>query len=141
MLACPTCGFRYEGQAAVELGKVGVREAEGGDEHTLTLHALANAYGRVGEHQQELDLLQQTLETHEREFGSDHPMLVKVLNDSGMAHLHLGNFVRGREVLERAYKIVENHPDRRLLGSTLLNLSCAYGYRCLLYTSPSPRDS
>ena len=79
-----------------------MREAEGGDEHTATLYALAIAFGNVGEHQHMVDLLQEVLEKYEKDYGPDHPSLVFFLNSLGNADIKLGNFERGRIVLERA---------------------------------------
>ena len=82
-MTCPTCGFTYTGEIAVKLGKVGVCEAEGGDEYRPSLTALANAYRDIGKCQRALDLLQKALEIEEVTGGQGQCDLIWILNSFG----------------------------------------------------------
>ena len=112
------------------------RDEQGnGDEHR-TWRALAikrgnlgNAYGDLGDHAKQRDMLERALAIEERAYGRDHPDVAITLGNLGGAYGDLGDHAKKRDMLERALAIKEraygrDHPE---VAITLGNLGNAYG--------------
>ena len=98
-------------------------------EVAVVLTNLGTAYGDLGDHAKERDMLERALAIKERAYGRDHPEVATTLTNLGNAYGQLGDHAKKRDMLERALAIEEraygrDHPN---VATTLTNLGNAYG--------------
>ena len=74
-----------------------------------TLKNLTVAYGKLGDHTNQRDLLEEALKIEEAHYGKEHFEVAKTLNNLAMAHGKLGDHTRERDLLEQALKINQEH--------------------------------
>ena len=94
--------------------------------------------GVVALEQEALALAREIREVHPGNAGTIYSIL-------GLGFDSVGEYARAREMHEQRRAICEALGDRAGVAAACGNLGCCYystgDYACLLYTSPSPRDS
>ncbi|MGI8932898.1 MAG: tetratricopeptide repeat protein, partial [Phormidesmis sp.] len=100
------------------------QDAEGWEKFGRALTRLGNAYNSLGNHQQAIDFLQQSLEIS-REIGN-HNGIAASLGNLGNAYNSLGNYRQAIDFLQQSLEISREIGDRKDIASSLNNLGSTY---------------
>ena len=96
-LATPVAAQKDEGAAAVAQ-----------EDEAAALAARAAALYEAGKYSEAIPLAQQVLAIRERQLGSDHPDVVKAINDLAVAYEGQGRYVDAEPLYQRALAIRED---------------------------------
>jgi tetratricopeptide (TPR) repeat protein len=93
------------------------------------LNNLATAYGDLGDHQKQKNLLQRALVIEEHYYDPEHVEVAGTLNNLATAYSALGDPQEKKHLLQRALGILERYygPEHVKVASVLGNLATAYG--------------
>jgi tetratricopeptide (TPR) repeat protein len=81
-----------------------------GSQRSALKHTLAKLFNGRGERFRALDLLREVLIAHEKVVGTSHTGLIQVLADMATVQCGLGDYLAGRELLERIGRIRVSAP-------------------------------
>jgi tetratricopeptide (TPR) repeat protein len=105
-----------------------------GDEHVevaITLHALADVHGTMGDYVEQRQLLEQSLAIKRRHYGGDqHVEVAAALHALAGVHDTMGDYVEQRRMLDRAISITRCHygSDEHIkVAATLYELAGVHG--------------
>eukprot|EP00434_Breviolum_minutum_P012044 symbB.v1.2.010619.t2/scaffold696.1/size260109/12 len=87
-----------------------------------------NAYGSLGDFEQQRSVTERGLKMQEQIYGSDHWKIAPTLGSLGNLHGQLGNYETQKEFLLRSLSIMEREhgPNSRMVAVALTNLSNAH---------------
>jgi tetratricopeptide (TPR) repeat protein len=93
------------------------------------LNNLGNAYGALGDHQEQKRLFQRALMIKEHHYGPVHVEVTSTLHNLAHAYSDLGDPKESKPLLQRALEIEEHYygPEHVEVAHTLNNLANAYG--------------